>query len=73
MPQPTRQDSRDAIVATTLEIPQVLWEKAHRRATEDAVSLEELVVCALREYLGVPEHPIQLPYGLQRKASKRAG
>jgi len=42
---------KEPIVRTTIRVPQKLWEQAKHRAIDDGVSLQDLVITALLQYI----------------------
>jgi hypothetical protein len=50
-----RRSKSDKQEQITVAIPRALLDKANHRANEDGVRLEDVLVSALRIYLGVPE------------------
>ena len=43
--------SEEAVVKTTLRVPQSLWQKAKIRSVKDRISFQSLMLEALRAYL----------------------
>jgi hypothetical protein len=40
------------VVKTTIQLPRDLWKRVHVRAMDDGLQMNELVIAALRAYLG---------------------
>jgi hypothetical protein len=40
------------VVKTTIQLPRDLWKRVHVRAMDEGLQMNELVIAALRAYLG---------------------
>jgi hypothetical protein len=58
-------------VEITIRIPRALSEKTEQRATQDGVKTREVIISALREYLGGSDHlDRDLRFGIPRSTKK---
>ena len=64
-------NKQNDLATVTLQVPRDVWERTQGKATQDGVKVEDVVVEALRAYLGLPK-PIQqaIHYNLPRQRRK---
>lgn len=44
--------NNEAIIRTTIRVPQKLWDLARHRAIDEGISLQDLLIRALVKYVG---------------------
>jgi|SRR5208282_33000 len=59
-------------VKTTVRLPRSLWQAARKRAIDEEIGFQDLVVCLLAEYLHLPTDLEEQTAEEMKKAEKKA-